>query len=522
MKVAVGNVQLHGGDDQVDAFFPQFLTVNLKGGGHAPDIQIRIFFFQAGGQQPGTADTGRTDDDHGNLLFQFLQTLFCHDKINGDESGLAGRHGLDAQCRTQRGHTFLAGLVHYRITLLKITEERVLHGNSRPESCDGRLDMGAQFPQQPRVIHKVEPQNLADPPDDGQGDLVYVQVSDLRQIPLIRRPDAESGEIGGQKQGLLHRDGQLVALAQDAHDILGHRVFRLDGDLGEGLPCLRDKAVGLHPLNGESDIDEQVEIPAVGQMQVQLLLTVREDIVDFQKGLLMGTAGKGVVVRGQFIFLNLSQSQIVIDPIVDPGGDSLPPGDLRPLDEEAQSLPPDQRQVVSGEPVAQMIEIGAQGSLGDTELVGEIKGLQRFVGKKKLPADETLSLLTVLSRCMRAFGLIQKGEQFLPARFRFVQKQSHTPLSHKMISPGSKPFFHGGKLPLHRTVAHGQFLRDDPDGDRVILREAGEDPYDIFSALCKLHSILSFYVKMKLKMKHRIIKNYFLLYRTLSDLKTKK
>ena len=79
-------------------------------------------------------------------------------------------------------------------------------------------------------------------------------------------------------------------------------------------------------------------------MQVQLLLTVREDIGDFQKGLLMGTAGKGVVGRGQLIFLNLSQSQIVIDPVVDPGSDSLPPGDLRPLDEEAQSLPPDQIQ----------------------------------------------------------------------------------------------------------------------------------------------------------------------------------
>ena len=85
------------------------------------------------------------------------------------------------------------------------------------------------------------------------------------------------------------------------------------------------------------------------------------------------------VINGEIIFTQLTESLIFIVLLTQPGSDGLSSGNFGAFNEDSEPLSSDQPEVIFFKPWNQLIESGCESTLGDAELICEIKRFQRFI-----------------------------------------------------------------------------------------------------------------------------------------------
>lgn len=191
----------------------------------------------------------------------------------------------------------------------------------------------------------------------------------------------------------------MQALPQSVSHALSDRIFRQDTQLLQLLWLNSDAFPGAKALHGQRNMHKQANKAAVRKADAELLLAVLKGFFDVLDHIRVHAVNE-LAARGQarLPFSTQHAEQLMFPELfTDDCGNGLPLGRFAAFDEDAQPGPAHQMQLVGFQPIGDLIEIGRQGAFGNTELFGEIVGLNWFACGEQLAAKQLLPLAAVFA-----------------------------------------------------------------------------------------------------------------------------
>ena len=127
-------------------------------------------------------------------------------------------------------------------------------------------------------------------------------------------------------------------------------------------------------------------------------------------------------------------------------------------------------QLVGFQPIGDLVEIGRQGAFGNTELFGEIVGLDWFACGEQLAAKQLLPLAAVFAGGIAAL-FAQKLQQCAAPFGRLIQHKAGARFTDQVKTVAGQPLFGGRQFTQYGPAAEPKLFRDGGGGNRLAARK---------------------------------------------------